>query len=111
MTYHLDAATELTPKGNGVFAYAGGGAFLNFDTAFGGWVMALAVEAIQRTEGARGRIVSLNAMFIDAIRDTPLLVTVTSLMKRPRTDFWRVSFAVPDAPDQIVFTADIITGS
>lgn len=109
MTYHLDAATELTPQGDGVFAYAGGGAYLNFDTAFGGWVMALAVEAVNRSEGARGRIVSLNAMFIDAIRDTPLTVTVTSLMKRPRTDFWRVSIVVPDTPDQVVFTADIIT--
>ncbi len=109
MTYHLDAATQLTPQGDGVFAYAGGGAYLNFDTAFGGWVMALAVEAVNRMEGARGRIVSLNAMFIDAIRDTPLTVTVTSLMKRPRTDFWRVSITAPDAPDQVVFTADIIT--
>lgn len=109
MTYHLDATTDLTPQGDGVFAYAGGGAYLNFDTAFGGWVMALAVEAVNRTDGARGRIISLNAMFIDAIRDTPLTVTVTSLMKRPRTDFWRVSIAVPDAPSQVVFTADIIT--
>jgi len=109
MSYHLDLATRLTPKGDGAFSYPGGGAYLNFDTAFGGWVMALAVEAVQQVEGARGRIVSLNAMFIDAIRDTPLTVKVTSLMKRPRTDFWRVSIAAPDAPDQVVFTADVIT--
>ncbi len=82
---------------------------MNFDTAFGGWVMALAVEAVNQSESSRGRIVSLNAMFIDAIRDTPLTITVTTLMKRPRTDFWRVNMAVPDAPDQVVFTADIIT--
>ena len=72
MSYHLDLATSLTPKGGGAFSYPGGGAYLNFDTAFGGWVMALAVEAVQQVEGARGRIVSLNAMFIDAISDTPL---------------------------------------
>lgn len=109
MTYHLDAATALTPAGDGVFAYAGGGAYLNFDTAYGGWVMALAAEALASAEGARGRIVSFTGTFIDAIRDRPLTVRVTALMKRPRTDFWRVVIAYRDAPEQAVFTADVIT--
>ena len=108
MTYHLDNATRLEPQGDGVFAYGGGGAYLNFDTAFGGWVMALAAEAVQQSEGARGRIISFTAMFIDAIRDKPLTITVTSLMKRPRTDFWRVAIAYTEAPEQVIFTADII---
>lgn len=108
MTYHLDAATELTPEGDGVFAYAGGGAYLNYDTAYGGWVMALAAEAVALSDGARGRIVSFTGTFIDAIRDKPLTIRVTPLMKRPRTDFWRVVIAYADAPAQAVFTADVI---
>lgn len=109
MTYHLDAATALTPQGDGVFAYAGGGAYLNYDTAYGGWVMALAAEAVAQADGARGRIVSFTGTFIDAIRDKPLTISVTSLMKRPRTDFWRVVIAYAEAPEQAVFTADIIS--
>ena len=66
MTYHLDAATALTPQGDGVFAYASGGAYLNYDTAFGGWVMAQMdlAAGIRSGERAKGRVVTaaINAL-------------------------------------------------
>ncbi|MEM7270024.1 MAG: thioesterase family protein [Pseudomonadota bacterium] len=108
MAYQLDISTTLSRLDEGRFAFSGEGVYLNFDTAYGGWAAALAVEAVQSADGSRGAPVSLTATFPDAITPEPLEIAVTLLRRRARTDFWRVAFLRAAAPDEAVFHADIV---
>lgn len=108
MSYKLDASIKLTPEGGGDFHCDATDAYWNFSGAFGGWAVAVAVEAVSRSEGARGQLASVNAIFPDALSRAPLIVRCRKLRERARTDFWRVEFLDYETPATPLFAADIV---
>lgn len=108
MTYKLDRSIKLTPESDGVFHCDASEAYWNFSGAFGGWAVAVAVEAVARAPGARGDLVSVNAVFPDSLSRDPLSVRAQKLRGRARTDFWRVEFFDHATPDQAKFSADLV---
>ncbi len=111
MTHALDEATALTATGPGTFRLMPSDTYWNFVGAFGGWTIAAAARAVLASEGMRGTIVSINAIFPSAFDKAPLIVTTTKLTAKARTDFWRVSIATEADPMVPVFSADIVTSA
>lgn len=108
MTNKLDASIKLTPESDGVFHCDATNAYWNFTGAFGGWAVAVAVEAVSKSPGARGDLVSVNAIFPDALGRNPLSVRTRKLRGRARTDFWRVEFFDHATPAEALFSADMV---
>lgn len=108
MIYKLDDSIRLTPEGDGEFHCDATNAYWNFTGAFGGWAVAIAVEAISKSPDVRGDLVSVNAMFPDALGHDPISVRTRKLRGRARTDFWRVEFYDYAAPAEVLFCADLV---
>ncbi|MEM7544286.1 MAG: thioesterase family protein [Pseudomonadota bacterium] len=108
MTYFLDEATALEGTGPGTFRLQSAPTYWNMFGAFGGWIVASAVRAVLASDGARGNLVSVNAIFLASFKQEALIVTTQPLSRRARTDFWRVSIATEAAPTAPVFSADIV---
>lgn len=108
MTFALDAATTLTRLPDGTYRAQVDETWWNFQSAFGGWAAALAYEAVRQSDDCRGELASLNAIFPAAIVAGTLTLKVERLIKRARTDFWRVSFFHEDKPESLIFSADLV---
>lgn len=109
MSHSLDQSTILTPRGSGRYQLVPSDNYWNMVGAFGGWSISAAVRAVLLDENMRGEVVSVNAIFPSGFSRDPLDVTVISLCKRGRTDFWRITFTAADDPELIFFSADIVT--
>ena len=67
MGFALDLATTLTPLSPGRYSCATSDIYWNVDNAYGGWALALTVEAIRSDPRCRGDLISINAIFPAAI--------------------------------------------
>ncbi|MEM9168444.1 MAG: thioesterase family protein [Pseudomonadota bacterium] len=109
MTFALDAALTLERTGEGRYRAPVSTDYWNFDSAFGGWALALALVAVRAEPDARGDLVSVNAVFPAAIKEGDVDIYVEKISARSRTDFWRVTMRASDAPTTPLFSADIVT--
>lgn len=108
MQFVLDVETELRELALGRFARQTSQIYWNFDSAFGGWVCAVAAEAVQQDDSFQGHIVSLSATFAGAIRQGELEVR-PRLLRRGRTaDFWHVEIFQGGSSDQPDVLCDIV---
>lgn len=108
MGFALDLATTLTPLSPGRYSCATSDIYWNVDNAYGGWALALTVEAIRSDPRCRGDLISINAIFPAAIVKGEVVIRVDRLVNRGRTDFWRVAiFKAADEAD-LLFSADVV---
>ncbi len=108
-SYALDTATHLEPLGDGRFRCRADQAYWNFTSAFGGWALALALEAVRLAGGAEGDLVSINAIFPDALKAKDLTLTAACLRQKAKTAFWRVEYRLADVADSpLLFSADLV---
>lgn len=106
--YPLDTATLLTKGEEGSFASAGGAAYWNFQSAFGGWALALALEAVRAAGPQEALLASATAHFMKPLPEQGLALTVRPLREGRRTSFVRAEgFAGEDRP-QPLFAADFV---
>lgn len=108
MTFALDTATQLTPLGDHRFSATVDETWWNFQSAFGGWVAAIAYQAVRAHPDCRGELASLNAVFPAAIGSGSITIEVERLVSRARTDFWQVSIFHDDKPEKLAFSADLV---
>lgn len=107
--FALDAATHLERLSEGTYLVRGERAYWNFNSAYGGWAMAVAQAAVRETGGPDGALISLTALFPDALKAKDLIVRAAPLREKAKTMFWQVSFVLADKPDgPVVFNADLI---
>ncbi|MGP1354613.1 MAG: acyl-CoA thioesterase [Parasphingopyxis sp.] len=109
MEFALDIETRLDRIEDGLYSRAITDVFWNMDSAFGGWAIALALEAVERETGVAGTLASINAAFVSAIKGETVFVRVETLRDGKRTHFYRAELRqdVPDGP--LLFSADIVT--
>lgn len=108
MTFNLDIATALEPTGRNTFRLQPSDTYWNMLGAFGGWSIAAALRAVLMSEGVRGDVVSINAVFPASFKKEPLILTVAPISRQRRTDFWRVAMSTEADPSSPVFSADIV---
>lgn len=109
MTLHpLDQAIELTPLSDGRLQSDGGGAYWNFQSAFGGWALALACSAIQKANSQTGDLASVTASFMKPLPEQGLVVDVRTLREGRRSNFYRTEFFADAASHEPTFAADLV---
>ena len=75
--------------------------------AFGGWINALAVNAVMQHPEYRGVLQTMQTSFMGGVAEGPVTLSVSHLTKRARTDFWRVDFVQQDA---LMVSVNIVCG-
>lgn len=106
--YPLDTATQLQSLGPTKLLSSDGEAYWNFQSAFGGWALALGYSAIQQALPQSAMLASANAVFLKPLPHSGLTVDVRSLREGRRTSFLRTEFTSGDAPEEPVFSADYV---
>lgn len=108
MRFALDIETTLDRVDDGLYSRPLTDVFWNMDSAFGGWAIALALEAVSLEAEASGTLASINAIFVSAIRGDTVFVRVERLRQSKRTGFYRAELR-QDAPDgPLLFSTDIV---
>lgn len=110
MTYALDRATDLEQVDRNRFRRVVDPTWWNFENAFGGWAAATAYAAVKAHADCRGELLSLNAIFPQAVKAGTLEVCVEIIARRKQSDFWRVALVDETAPNDILVAFDIVMG-
>ncbi len=82
--------------------------FWNFTSAFGGWVAAVAVEALKADVEFRGEVLTQQMQFMAPVTVAEIVVDVELQVRRSRIDFWRVM--ISDTDGKLMVTADMVAG-
>lgn len=106
--YPLDTATLLARGEDGSFASTGGAAYWNFRSAFGGWALALALEAVRAAGPQGGLLASATAHFMKPLPEQGLAITVRPLREGRRTSFLRAEGFAGEDRAQPLFAADFV---
>jgi acyl-CoA thioesterase len=112
MSFSLDAATELTPLAEGLYHRPPADDYYNVMSMFGGWVLAVAVEAVSHHPKQRGELISISANFAEGVQLKDVYVQASLLRARARTDFWRVEVRSGQSADAAVLcSVEMVWGS
>lgn len=106
--YPLDTATLLTSISDKRLRATGGEVYWNFQSAFGGWALALGYSAVQQAMPREGMLASTTATFLKPLPQSGIDINVRLLREGRRTSFLRTEFTSPDAPEEPIFTANYV---
>lgn len=106
--FPLDIATDLVRLEDNRFRSDAGGSYWNFQSAFGGWALALAYSAIQEATPQEGALASVTASFLKPLPQDGLIVDVRSLREGRRTNFYRTEFFADTDATEPTFVADLV---
>ena len=106
--YSLDTATALSQTAEMQFQSEGGDAYWNFQSAFGGWALALGFSAVSRAVPDAPTLASVTASFLQPLPQDPITIDVRTLRQGRRTQFHRAEFSNPVKSDDPIFTADYV---
>lgn len=106
--FPIDEATELTQLEDNRFQSDGGGAYWNFQSAFGGWALALAYSAVDKVSAETGDLASVTASFMKPLPEQGLVVDVRTLRQGRRSNFYRTEFFSDSDSHEPTFAADLV---
>lgn len=106
--YPLDTATQLESLSDTRLKSAGGEAYWNFTSAFGGWALALGYSAVQQARPQAGMLASATASFLKPLPADGMEIDVRALREGRRTNFIRTEFSGQGDGDAPVFTANYV---
>lgn len=106
--FALDTATELSSISDTRARSAGGEVYWNFQSAFGGWALALGYSAVQQLKPQAGMLASTTASFLKPLPQSAIDIDVRLLREGRRTSFLRTEFTSEDKPEEPLFTANYV---
>jgi acyl-CoA thioesterase len=106
--FSLDTATELSSISSNHVRSCGGEVYWNFQSAFGGWALALGYSAIQQAMPQAAMLASTTASFLKPLPQSPIDIDVRLLREGRRTSFLRTEFTSEEAPSEPLFTANYV---
>ncbi|EAQ30717.1 hypothetical protein NAP1_08055 [Erythrobacter sp. NAP1] len=106
--FPLDLATQITSISDTRLKAEGGEAYWNFQSAFGGWALALGYSAVEQARPQEAMLASVTANFLKPLPHEGLMVDVRQLRQGRRTSFLRAEMAKGDAFDEPIFAADYV---
>jgi len=104
--FPLDVATRVSAVSDDCLVSEGGEAYWNFQSAFGGWALALGWSAIQKARPQAALLASVTANFLKPLPESGLEIAVKPLREGRRTAFVRAEFTPEGANDDLIFAAD-----
>lgn len=109
MTYIFDRETALIALEDGQYTIEASDVYRNpTGMAFGGWVAAVAAQAVEMHPERRGPLVSQQIMFMTGVGPGEVRLSVTLLRAGASTQFWRVKLSQNGALTNV---ADIVTST
>jgi acyl-CoA thioesterase len=109
MTYIFDRETALIALEDGQYTIEASDVYRNpTGMAFGGWVAAVAAQAVEMHRERRGPLVSQQIMFMTGVGPGEVRLSVTLLRAGASTQFWRVELSQNGALTNV---ADIVTST
>ncbi|MEN7344142.1 MAG: thioesterase family protein [Pseudomonadota bacterium] len=109
MTFVLDESTAVTLQSEGVYRCSTDKRFWNGDAAYGGWLAAAVMAALQQEDDHRGMLVNQTVQFHRAVRNDAVDIRVSLLERRRTLDFWSVTCTDP-VDDAVVASATMVCG-
>lgn len=106
--FALDTATQLETLSETRLRSAGGEAYWNFTSAFGGWALALGYSAVQQARPQTGLLASATASFLKPLPADGMEIEVRTLREGRRTNFLRAEMSDENDPASLVFAADYV---
>lgn len=106
--FPLDLATKLTLQSETRLTADAGEAYWNFQSAFGGWALALGFNAVQQAQPQEAMLASATASFLKPLPHEGITLDVRKLRQGRRTSFLRAEMAQGEAFDEPIFTADYV---
>ncbi len=106
--FPLDTATALTKISQDRFQSDEGGAYWNFQSAFGGWALAVAYSAVHKACPQDSALASVTASFMKPLPEKGLVIDVRSLREGRRTNFLRTEFHASETSTDVTFAADLV---
>ena len=106
--FALDTATKLTQISDTYVRSQGSEVYWNFQSAFGGWALALGYSAIQQTMAQTSMLASTTASFLKPLPHSAIDIDVRLLREGRRTSFLRTEFSSEDKPEEPLFTANYV---
>lgn len=103
--FTLDTSTLVEERGDGTLWTNAEGAYWNFQSAYGGWGLALAYSALQKVNTEHRSLATVSATFLKALRAPQYRIEVTTLREGRSASFHRVDIHDPAASDGLVLTA------
>lgn len=110
MRYMLDRHTDLVETAHGQYRCEASDAYWNFDNAFGGWLCALAVEAVARDSRSAGHVISLSATFARPIGEGEIAIAAELQRDGNSAQFWRIGIMPAGHPEKPAFYCDMVLG-
>ncbi|WP_417611962.1 acyl-CoA thioesterase [Parasphingorhabdus sp.] len=109
MTYIFDRETALVALDDGQFTIEASDVYRNPNgMAFGGWVAAIAAQAVEMHPERRGPLVSQQIIFMTGVGPGEVNLSVKLLRAGSSTQFWRVEISQNGA---MTNAADIVTST
>lgn len=109
MTYLFDRETALIALEDGEFIIEASDVYRNpTGMAFGGWVAAIAAQAVEMHPERRGPLVSQQIIFMTGVGPGEVKILVKLLRAGASTQFWRVELSQNGA---LTNAADIVTST
>lgn len=104
----LDATTQLDSVADGCFRVVPSEDYWNFESAFGGWGLALAEEAVCAALDERAPLASVNAVFLRPLSGKSLWVRPRLLRRGRRAGFYRVEICANEEGTDVVLGVDLV---
>lgn len=106
--FPLDAATQLESFADGCFKIAPSEDYWNFESAFGGWGLALVEEAVRAAFDEQAPLASVNAAFLKPLVGESLWVRPRLLRRGRRAGFYRVEISVEEEGADVLLGVDLV---
>lgn len=110
MTYKLDASIALQQISENLYRLPNDPAFWNFNSSFGGWLAAVALNAVCRHSDFRGDILTQQMQFIAAPKAEQLYLRIHLHQQGRQIDFYQVTFLSAPTNGRTLAMAEIVAG-
>lgn len=111
MTYKLDTSITLESASEGLYTLPNDPAFWNFNASFGGWLAAVAANAVCQHVEFRGEVLTQQMQFIAASKEEQLYLRIHRHQQGRQIDFYQVTFLSAPTHGRTLAMAEIVAGN
>lgn len=104
----LDSATAIVPHSDTKFFADGAESYWNFQSAFGGWALATALESVRHIHEEDRPLACVSATFLKPLVAARFRGGARRMRQGRSASFYRVEFCEDGKGDAAIFTSDLV---
>jgi acyl-CoA thioesterase len=110
MSFKLDRSIALTQLQDQLYSLPNDPDFWNFSASFGGWLAAVAANAVQHHSDFRGEILTQQMQFIRSVKCDTVYVKLHRHQQGRQIDFYQITFTNAPEDGRALAMAEIVAG-